>query len=174
VNALENALSASTTPFEVMHAILNLAEHMERRGDPLPIPRTSLISFSLACHSNAKAMHWEELQFIEDSRLAVLDSLIDVNHRIQDSEVAIGIAKCYGAWLHDEWYERLERWEIALEAYEQRDPDDLEASFGRMRCLHALGHWQPLVEVANQVWEDNEHDIRIQQRVAPLGAAAAW
>jgi FKBP12-rapamycin complex-associated protein len=42
----------------------------------------------------------------------------------------------------ESWYEKLQQWDLALEAYEQRqkrDPGNMEVTLGRMRCLHALG-----------------------------------
>lgn len=45
------------------------------------------------------------------------------------------------------WHEKLHDWESALSAYYRRqmqDPDDINLSLGRMRCLEALGEWYEL------------------------------
>jgi len=50
-------------------------------------------------------------------------------------------------WLQkvqERWYEKLHEWDKALSAYErqqEKNPDDTNFLYGRMRCLEALGEW---------------------------------
>lgn len=46
--------------------------------------------------------------------------------------------------VQERWYEKLHDWTDALTAYEakqEQNPDDIEYTLGRMRCLEALGDW---------------------------------
>jgi len=46
--------------------------------------------------------------------------------------------------VQERWYEKLHEWEKALNAYErqqEKNPDDTNFLYGRMRCLEALGEW---------------------------------
>jgi len=46
--------------------------------------------------------------------------------------------------VQERWYEKLHEWEKALSAYErqhEKNPDDTNYLYGRMRCLEALGEW---------------------------------
>jgi len=46
--------------------------------------------------------------------------------------------------VQERWYEKLHEWEKALSAYErqqEKNPDDSNFLYGRMRCLEALGEW---------------------------------
>ena len=46
--------------------------------------------------------------------------------------------------MQERWYEKLHEWDKALSAYErqqEKNPDDTNFLYGRMRCLEALGEW---------------------------------
>ena len=81
----------------------------------------------------------------------------------------------YEMELKEEWYEKLERWEDALAAYERKqesDPGSFELTLGRMRCLHALGEWESLSLLAQENWVHASLEVR--RKIAPLAAAASW
>ncbi|KAJ1558803.1 phosphatidylinositol kinase- protein kinase tor1, partial [Nowakowskiella sp. JEL0078] len=66
IKGLSAALESPTISPEVLTALLNLAEFMEREADnPLPINISSLANYSMGCHAYAKALHYKELEFIE-------------------------------------------------------------------------------------------------------------
>ena len=76
---------------------------------------------------------------------AAVEALISINNHLRQPEAAIGILTKAQQDLHMElkesWYEKLQRWEEALEAYERKyaasppaSPAHLEATLGRMRC----------------------------------------
>ena len=73
-----------------------------------------------------------------------MEALISINNHLRQPEAAIGILTKAQQDLHMElkesWYEKLQRWEEALEAYERKyaasppaSPAHLEATLGRMR-----------------------------------------
>ena len=73
------------------------------------------------------------------------------------------------------WYEKLQRWEDGLAAYEkkqQEDPLSVEATLGRMRCLHNLGEWEALSQLAQERWPHAKDDVK--KTMAPFAAGAAW
>ena len=46
--------------------------------------------------------------------------------------------------VQERWHEKLNRWDTALNSYEDRlveNPNDVELWLGKMRCLEALGEW---------------------------------
>ena len=47
----------------------------------------------------------------------------------------------------------------------------MEITIGKMRCLHALGEWEQLSELARSKWDNSSSEIK--RSVVPL-AAAAW
>lgn len=62
--------------------------------------------------------------------------------------------------MQESWYEKLGRWEEALEAYERKQPsvsdptESIGLVLGRMRCLRALGEWGKLWNLARDAWPD--------------------
>ena len=77
-------------------------------------------------------------------------------------------------------YEKLGEWENAYQSYqtkrlellERREPA-LEPTLGCMRCLHALGEWEQLAELARESWA-GAADGTTRETLAPLAAAATW
>lgn len=65
--------------------------------------------------------------------------------------------------------------EDGLAAYEKKqaeDPSSVDATLGRMRCLHNLGEWEQLSSLAQEKWPVASTDFK--KAIAPLAAAAAW
>ncbi len=57
--------------------------------------------------------------------------------------------------LRESWYEKLQRWEDGLEAYERKqlvEPDSVDCALGRMRCLRSLGEWERLANLSADFW----------------------
>ncbi|PWZ00165.1 putative TOR1-1-phosphatidylinositol 3-kinase [Testicularia cyperi] len=179
VKAIETAFDAPDVPGDVVHMLLNLAEFMEHDDKALPINIRVLGDRAYKFHSYAKALHYKEAEFLTDPSPQVIESLIDINTKLQQSDAAFGALTYAREHLdithHEEWYEKLHRWEEALVAYDRKallDPADYEAAFGKMRCLHALGEWEHLSDLVQQKWSDADMDDR--RHMAPLAAAAAW
>lgn len=179
VKALETAFDAPEVPGDVVHMLLNLAEFMEHDDKALPINIRVLGDRAYKFHSYAKALHYKEAEFLTDPSPQVVESLIDINTKLQQSDAAFGALTYAREHLdithHEEWYEKLHRWEEALTAYDRKamlDPDDYGVAFGKMRCLHALGEWEHLSDLVQQKW--GRADMEDRRHMAPLAAAAAW
>lgn len=180
VQSLCMALSSPNNPPEIHQTLLNLVEFMEHDDKPLPIPIPTLGEYAQRCHAYAKALHYKELEFIQEPSTATIESLISINNQLHQTDAAIGILKHaqqhHDLQLKETWYEKLQRWEDALNAYNQReaagDTSTIEVTMGKMRSLHALGEWDQLSELAAEKWNSSSTDIK--RSIAPLAAAAAW
>ncbi|ORY05502.1 FAT-domain-containing protein [Neocallimastix californiae] len=178
VRSLETALTSPNIPPELIQTLLNLAEFMEHDDKALPIDIKTLGGFAAKCHTYAKALHYKELEFISEPKPSNIEALISINNQLQQPDSAIGILT-YAQENHDiklkeSWYEKLQRWEDALAAYERKqeeDPLSFEATIGKMRCLHALGEWEALSQLVKEKWNVFSDKQKI---MAPLAAGAAW
>ncbi|KAK5075469.1 phosphatidylinositol kinase-related protein kinase tor1 [Lithohypha guttulata] len=179
IRAIEKALTSPNIPPDILQILLNLAEFMEHDDKSLPIDIRSLGRFAGRCHAWAKALHYKELEFEQDQNSQSVEALISINNQLQQSDAAIGIlrrAQAFGeVELKEAWFERLTRWEEALAAYQKREriePDNFEIVMGKMRCLHALGEWRMLSEIAQEHWNNASQENR--RNMSALAAAAAW
>lgn len=177
--ALCIALSSVNSSPEIHQALLNLTEFLEHDEKSLPIRIQTLGQYAQRSHAYAKALHYKELEFIQEPSIPTIESLISINNQLQQSDAAIGILKYaqehHGLQLKETWYEKLQRWDDALHAYNEREkeePDSTEITMGKMRCLHALGEWESLTMLARDKWSNSTPEI--QRAIAPLAAAAAW
>lgn len=107
---------------------------------------------------------------------SVVEDLISINNALQQQDAAIGILtfaqQQYNIELKESWYEKLQRWDDALVVYEGRQESDTDIVLGKMRCLHALGDWDRLSQLAQKRWFSA--DDALKKKIAPLAAAAAW
>ena len=179
VRSLEVALTSAQIPPEILQVLLNLAEFMEHDDKPLPIDIGTLGVYAGKCHAYAKALHYKELEFEEEKTPSVVEALISINNQLQQTDAAVGIlrnAQKYRDFeLKETWFEKLGRWDEALQAYQNRereDPTKFEITMGKMRCLHALGEWDLLSNLAEDKWTLAPMDHK--RHIAPLAAAAAW
>lgn len=180
IRTLQTALASPNIPPELLQTLLNLAEFMEHDERPLPLDVQMLSGLAEKCKAYAKALHYKENEFHATPTSEVVESLIAINSHLQEQEAAVGILKHvqqrHGIQLRESWYEKLDRWEDALEAYERRQrdaPNNVEFTLGRMRCLRALGEWERLGALADSVWRSSAPDAT-RRAVAPLATAAAW
>ena len=176
---MDAALASLTVPPEITQTLLNLAEFMEHDDKSLPIAPRTLGQYAQKCHAFAKALHYKELEWSSEPTAETIEALIRINNQLQQPDVAVGILthaqNVHHIELKEDWYEKLERWDDALTAYErkqQEDPNNFELKHGRMRCLHALGEWESLSELARNNWRSASSEQR--RKIAPLAAAAAW
>ncbi|MCJ1320534.1 phosphatidylinositol kinase- protein kinase tor1 [Xylographa vitiligo] len=179
VRSLELALTSPHIPPEILQVLLNLAEFMEHDDKPLPIDIGTLGVYAGKCHAYAKALHYKELEFEEEKTPSVVEALISINNQLQQTDAAVGIlrnAQKYRDFeLKETWFEKLGRWDEALQAYQTRereDPNAFDITMGKMRCLHALGEWDLLSNLAQEKWSLASIDHK--RHIAPLAAAAAW
>ncbi|KAI9820202.1 MAG: phosphatidylinositol kinase- protein kinase tor1 [Pycnora praestabilis] len=179
VRSIEIALTSPHIPPEILQILLNLAEFMEHDDKALPIDIRTLGLYSAKCHAFAKALHYKELEFLSEQNSSAVEALISINNQLQQSDAAIGILRKAQVYrdvdLKETWFEKLGRWEEALQAYQRREieePDSFDVTMGKMRCLHALGEWDVLSSLAQDRWVHASVDYR--RAIAPLAAAAAW
>ena len=180
VRALELAFSeerSPNVPAEVLQTLLQLAEFMEHDERRLPIDIRLLGAVAERCQTYAKALHYKEMELVSSPSSAI-HSLITVNHHLGLTEAANGLLvyaqKQLKLELSSAVYEKLDRWDDALAAYRARLEGEEEAGTaareGYMRCLHALGEWEQLEEMAQDTWQRAAASSR--QRIAPFAAAA--
>ncbi|KAJ7180725.1 phosphatidylinositol 3-kinase [Mycena filopes] len=179
VAALESALESLIASADIIHSILDLAEFMEHQEKPLPIEHVTLGDHALRNGAYAKALHYKELQYFADASPATIEALISINTRLQQHDAAWGTLvnarENYDIQEHEEWYEKLGRWQEALVAYDKKAreyPPSMETEIGRMKCLHALGEWDQLAIQVERCWGDADAAHRIE--ISPMAAAAAW
>jgi len=184
IESIELALGSPTIPSEILQMLLNLAEFMERQEKPLPIDIRLLGTYATRCHAFAKALYYKEQEFNSSEWRAnpdatVVEQLISINSQTQQPDAALGVLaaanKQFGIILKESWYEKLQRWEEAMHAYETKfkaDPASFESMFGILRCRHALGEWDELEALVSESWP--KLDGTVKGLVAPLACASAW
>ncbi|KIJ55748.1 hypothetical protein M422DRAFT_24274 [Sphaerobolus stellatus SS14] len=179
VRSIETAITHPNMPPDLVHVLLNLAEFMEHEDKRLPIENRTLGEYALQFHAYAKALHYKELEFFRESTPTIVEALIGINTKLQQHDAAWGTLTVareqHDVSKHEEWFERLGRWQEALQAYDKKaeiDPHAPDVVLGRMRCLHALGEWEKLAGLVNEHWNNAGNDGR--REMAPLAAAAAW
>ena len=183
IQNIETAIRSPHVTPDLLGILLNLAEFMEHDDKALPIDIRVLGREAGRCHAWAKALHYKELEFLQDQSSGAVEALIQINNQLQQYDAAIGIlrkAQLYkdGIQLRETWFEKLERWEEALDFYQKREqefPEQAETFdiiMGKMRCLHALGEWDSLSALAQDKWHTST--LEIKRAVAPLATAAAW
>lgn len=184
IQNIESAIKSENVPPDLLGLLLNLAEFMEHDDKALPIDIRVLGREAARCHAYAKALHYKELEWLQDQSSGAVEALIVINNQLQQSDAAIGIlrkAQLYkdGITLRETWFEKLERWEEALAFYNKREseipedqPTPVEIVMGKMRCLHALGEWDALADLTGTTWANSAPEV--QRKIAPLATAAAW
>lgn len=184
IQNIESAIKSENVPPDLLGLLLNLAEFMEHDDKALPIDIRVLGREAARCHAYAKALHYKELEFLQDQSSGAVEALIVINNQLQQSDAAIGIlrkAQLYkeGIQLRETWFEKLERWEEALAFYNKRErevpadqPTPVDIVMGKMRCLHALGEWDALANLTGSTWANSAPEV--QRMIAPLATAAAW
>ncbi|KAF9929593.1 phosphatidylinositol kinase- protein kinase tor1 [Linnemannia zychae] len=174
--AIRTAMTAQNISPEIIQVLLNMAEYMEHDHKPLPIDTKTLGKYAITCHAYAKALHYEELEFMTKHSTSNIESLISINNHLQQPDAAAGILTYAPPHeLKESWYEKLNRWEDALAAYEKKqaeNPQDPVLTLKRMRCLHALGEWDALSKLAQEKWAFAPSVFR--RDMAPFVAAGAW
>ncbi|KAL5013660.1 hypothetical protein ScPMuIL_007930 [Solemya velum] len=153
-------------------------EHCDK--GPLPLDTSLLGQRAMKCRAYAKALHYKEDDFHSGPKTETLEALISINNKLQQPESASGVleysTKNHKEFkIHETWYEKLHEWTKALTAYESRqeeNPDDIELTLGRMRCLEALAEWGNLHQLAHEKWKKGSDESKTS--MARMAAAAAW
>ena len=179
VQVVERALINPNVPSEIIHSFLNLAEFVEHDEKELPIDYKTLGAFSSKSHAYAKALHYRELEYLNDPRPSTVEALLSINTQLQLPDAATGILNhslmVHSIELRENWYEKLHRWQEALKVYQQKliaNPNNDDAFIGLLRCKHVLGDWEDIFTLVQQRWPTATEQI--QTTIAPLAAASAW
>lgn len=180
VQSLCLALSSPQNPPEIHQTLLNLIEFMEHDDKPLPIPSQTLGEYAEKCHAYAKALHFKEAKFLQEPiDNTTVESLISINNQIYQNDAAVGILKFaqqhHNLQLQETWYEKLQRWEDAMDAYSKRiEEGDTSptVTLGYMKSLYSLSDWDSLAKFSSERWDSAS--ISLKKRMAPLAANGAW
>ena len=143
IHSLELTFRSRNIPPEITTTLLNLAEYMEHHDRSLPIDIRTLGDLAQRGHAFAKALHYMEdeasaqlvvqhggsqpREFVRDAE-ATIEALIGINNQLQQYDAAHGVLKIAeregsGVEVKESWYEKLQRWEEALEAYEKKEAE---------------------------------------------------
>jgi FKBP12-rapamycin complex-associated protein len=175
IDNLRIALKSPHMPPEILQMWLNAAEFLEHARMSLPIELKELGRLASKCHAYAKALHYKELEFQTARTADNIEALISLNNQLQQPEAADGILRYaqenLSVDLKESWYEKLHRWDEALRVYQSRGAEP-DAKAGKMRCLHALGEWDRLLDMCREMWASAESDS-VREQIAPWAAAAA-
>lgn len=150
IRSLETALTSPNIPPEILQYLLDLAEFMEHVNTKFPMDKHKLGVMAEKCHAYAKALYYKEIEFKhKPDNLNTIESLISINNKLGLPQAATGILQAAqtknAIQLRDSWFEKLGRWDEALDAYTKRASSDHEGLLGRMRCLNALGEWETIL-----------------------------
>ena len=182
IRSLEAAFNSPTIPTEIVTSLLNLAEFMEHDGKPLQVDFRMLGALAERCHAFAKALHYKEMEFQELPESCV-EALISIYNQLNQPDAAVGVLanaqQELQVELKESWYEKLQQWDEALEAYRKKQANStknsaaaLEAALGCLRCLAALAEWEELSKLCRDIWMNA--DVALRRELAPTAAHAAW
>ena len=182
IRSLEAAFNSPTIPTEIVTSLLNLAEFMEHDGKPLQVDYRMLGALAERCHAFAKALHYKEMEFQELPESCV-EALISIYNQLNQPDAAVGVLanaqQELQVELKESWYEKLQQWDEALEAYRKKQQISpagsqaaLEAALGCLRCLAALAEWEELSKLCRDIWLNA--DVALRRELAPTAAHAAW
>ncbi|KAF5697031.1 FKBP12-rapamycin complex-associated protein, partial [Fusarium mundagurra] len=93
IQNIESAIKSESVPLNLLGLLLNLAEFMEHDDKALPIDIRVLGREAACCHAYAKALHYKELEFLQDQSSGAVEALIVINNQLQQSDAAIGILR---------------------------------------------------------------------------------
>lgn len=189
-SSFETAFKTPQVPPEIVMEILSLAEFMEHDEDVvlqmnkdivLPLSISLLGNLAFSSNAYAKALHYKEIEY-ETTPDTCVEQLIQIKNQLHLSDAAVGVLH-YSQKYHsdvtqvkDEMYEKLGRWEEALEAYERKQqnlPLQTELTMGRIRCLNALNESEVVLRVIKHAEEKLEESGQ-RETVSVYAACAAF
>jgi phosphatidylinositol kinase/protein kinase (PI-3 family) len=95
IASIEAAITAPTTPTEVLLELLALAEYMERRDQQLPLNIRMLGDIATRCGAFSKALHYRELEYqaLAASRSSprLVEALVSLHRSLGQPEAALGV-----------------------------------------------------------------------------------
>ncbi|WVQ81658.1 hypothetical protein IAT38_003783 [Cryptococcus sp. DSM 104549] len=179
---LDRAIRKEDVPGDVVNMVLGATQFLEHDEKEVAIESRVLGSVAINYQALAVALHYKEQEFFLDPSADVIEDLIDVNQKLQQSDAAWGTLEW--AQTHMDmttevvWYEKLGRWEEALQVWNARDADpsttfsEWDITEGKVTCLHAMGEWEQLSDFVQTRWAHRSADEK--KILSPLAAAASW
>ncbi|KAK4529593.1 hypothetical protein CCYA_CCYA02G0450 [Cyanidiococcus yangmingshanensis] len=181
VKNLVMALSSDSIPLDVLQVLLSLVEFMEHDEKPLPIDLRQLAAMAFRCGAFAKALRYKEAEYLQNPAAAMEgnDSLIAIYEALGQREAAMGalldaehrqvIAR------HEECYEKLQQWDLALVSYERQPPPHSYANRrGRIRCLAQLGELHRMEQLCEALWLESANTSTQLEELAEEAAEVAF
>jgi FKBP12-rapamycin complex-associated protein len=83
IQNIESAIKSENVPPDLLGLLLNLAEFMEHDDKALPIDIRVLGREAARCHAYAKALHYKELEFLQDQSSGAVEALIVINNQYE-------------------------------------------------------------------------------------------
>lgn len=179
IHSLSMALDSNECPLDIHQNLLALVEYMDHNNTPLPLSLEKLSGFSQKCNFYTKTLYYKELEYKKDRDPKIIETLLNLNNQLHQTDSVIGILrhaqKVQKSQSREVWYEKLQRWEDALDSYKERESSgekSLEITLGKMRSLYALGEWSELYTLTKEYW--GILDLTAKKKIAPLAATATW
>ena len=178
VQNLTNAIKSETIPADLLQTLLDLCEFMELDDLSLPIPKKMLGSYAQKSHAYAKALRYKEEQFKKDPNPLDVEGLVSLYSEVGHLGAANGLLEKYKnkLKLNENWYEKLGRWQEALDIYEQKlesNPTDANLHLGRLRCLKAFAKWDEISSVCDTLLQQ-KHDEETIRSLASFKSFAGY
>ena len=174
IKNLQNALEHKKTPNDILLAILNLAEFIEREnGNIVFIDFYKLGCVAYKCKAFAKALFYKESDFINKNDYENFELLIELYYEVKLPESAIGLLKLAkknnndnGSIFTDDycWYIKLHKYNEALNIIKKLiDNDDNKKNNKEIKrdiiiCLEGLCDWEELLN-QNENIDNLEYDF---------------
>lgn len=204
IHAIETTLNYPHIPRDVVVCLLNVAEFMDMQDKRLPIDVTLLAKQAEEANMYARCLRYREIEFNSPNTMPsseCVEALITVNNELGLEDKATGLliyvmTYCTEISVKPLWLEKLLYWNDARNSYLSQknefrrdypgdspvfNEDWMACELGEMRCLHALGDFDDLVNSASELkkqLEMNEESLSISESwlhdVNILGASAAW
>ncbi|GJQ13147.1 hypothetical protein GpartN1_g4938.t1 [Galdieria partita] len=126
---ISEAMHSQNIPLDALQNLLSLIEYMEHEESPLPFDVRSLAKMAFRCGAFAKALRYKEAEYAEVenpqsalSAVAGPHGLISIYDKLNQQDSAVGILEDvemrFGIERRQEWYEKLQKWDEALAAYD--------------------------------------------------------
>ncbi len=174
IKNLQNALEHKKTPNDILLAILNLAEFIEREnGNIVFIDFYKLGCVAYKCKAFAKALFYKESDFINKNDYENFELLIELYYEVKLPESAIGLLKLAKRNNNDNssiftddycWYIKLHKYKEALNRIkilienDDKKKENKEIKRDTIICLEGLCDWEELLN-KNENIENLEYDF---------------
>lgn len=164
IEFLNITLNSSKAPNDILLTILNLSEYIEREENIEFIEFSTLGIVAHQCKAYAKALYYKENDFRYNLGNNSYDELISLYYDLKLPEAAYGILlmannKQNKNSREDDWYIKLQKWETALQIYDEKlqsDKKNPDLIKGKLKCMEGLSDWENLIDFSEEVDQGND------------------